>query len=205
MELNEIKAYITTNSDNEEVKAYLDSFKVQPTLEVFKSKINDADFKSFLDSEKDKHSSKSLETWKSNNLQKLIDEAVTKANPTETPEQKQIRELTERLNKKEAEELRGQLVNRALKVATEKKLPADLVDYFIGQDEETTLKNLEKLESIFTNHVNAVAEERLKSGYKPPKGDNNTGITKEMFEKMGYMERVKLSTENPQLYKELSK
>ena len=30
------------------------------------------------------------------------------------------------------------------------------------------------------------------------------GITKEMYSKMGYAERLKLKTENPELYKQLS-
>lgn len=46
-------------------------------LDMFKQKINtDKDFKSFMDSEKDKYNSKALETWKQNNLQSLIDEKL---------------------------------------------------------------------------------------------------------------------------------
>ena len=41
-----------------------------------------------------------------------------------------------------------------------KKLPKDIIKYFIGEDEETTNKTL-ALESIFS-HVETLAQERLK-------------------------------------------
>lgn len=172
----EIPQYIEQNKDSEDVKNFLNGFS---SLDVFKNKINDPDFKSFIDSEKDKHSSKSLETWKQNNLQKLIDEAVKKANPTETDEQKKIRELTERIDKAEKEKTHESLRNKALKIASDKKLPSELVDFFIGQDEETTTKNLESLENVLNTKVNALAEERLKGGYKPPKGNKNLNDTEQ--------------------------
>lgn len=139
------------------------------TLDVFKSKVeSDPTFKSFLDSEKDKHSTKSLETWKTNNLQKLIDEAVAKANPQETPEQKKIRELEERIEKSDKESKHKDLTNMALKTMTDKKLPADLVNFIVGQDEDSTNKNLEALEKVFASHDEAIKTEILKGGtYKP--------------------------------------
>lgn len=139
------------------------------TLDAFKSKIEtDSTFKSYLDSEKDKHSTKSLETWKTNNLQKLIDDAVAKANPQETPEQKKIRELEERIEKSDKESKHKDLTNMALKTMTEKKLPADLVNFIVGQDEDSTNKNLEALEKVFASHDEAIKTEILKGGtYKP--------------------------------------
>ena len=43
------------------------------TLNAFKDKLTDPEFKSFLDSTKDTHFNTALETWKANNLQKIID------------------------------------------------------------------------------------------------------------------------------------
>lgn len=180
---NEIPEYIEANKGSEDVTKFLNGFS---TLDVFKEKVNsDPAFKSFLDSAKDVHANKALETWKTNNLQKLIDEAVTKANPSETPEQKMIRELTEKINKSEKNAQRKELINNALKIAQEKKLPTSIIDYFIGEDEETTIKNLETLENVFTEYVNSMADERLKGGYKPPKGnDNTTTFTMEQIKNM---------------------
>lgn len=102
----------------------------------------------------------------------MIDEAVTKANPQETQEQKKIRELEERLNQKEKAETRQALLNKSLVIADEKKLPKDLLEYFLGENEETTTKNIEKLETVFNKHVETVVNERLKGDYKPPKSGN---------------------------------
>lgn len=183
MELKEVKEFIEQNKENEEVKAYLQGLSKVDVARMQTEAESNQEIKSWLDSIKDKHASKSLETWKTNNLQKLIDEAVSKANPKETPEAKQIRELTERLNKKEADEQRQILMNKALLKADEKKLPKEIVSYFLGEDEDSTTTNLTKLEEIFNNHISKEIEERLKGGYKPPKNeDNKTDISKMSME-----------------------
>lgn len=186
MDLNAVKEFIEQNKDNDEVKAYLQGFKQLSVEEVQKFITENTDAKKWFDSEKDKHFSKGLETWKTNNLQKLIDEAVRKANPEETPEQKQLRELQEKINKMEAEKTYEALKNKALTVATEKKIPVSIVDLFIGEDEESTLSNLVKFEEAMKPYIQEVVEERLKSGaYVPPKDKANGGaLTKEMLKTM---------------------
>jgi len=144
-------------------------------LEVFKQKINtDKDFKSYIDSLKDTHLSKGLETWKANNLQKLIDEKVKELYPEEDPKDNELAKLKLEMENMKKETLKKELTNKALKVATEKGLPADLVDYFIGQDEESTTKNLETLEKIFTEKLETTVKERLKdNSYTPPAGGSD--------------------------------
>lgn len=178
---DEVKSYFETNKDNEDVKGFVNSFKVEPTLEVFKEKFNkdkdfkeqfsnDKDFKAFLDSEKDKHANKSLETWKSNNLQKLIDEEVKKRYPEADPKDKALAELKLQLDQMQKDTTRKDLTNKALKIAQEKKLPTELVDYLIGEDEETTNKNIEKLVEIFAKRDEVIKTEFVKGGgYIPPK------------------------------------
>lgn len=186
MTLEKMKEFIEQNKEDEGVKEYLKG--LAPKVDVSgiqKLADEDSEVKSWLDSIKDKHASKSLETWKTNNLEKLISEEVTKRNPSETPEQKQIRELTERLNKKEQDEQRQILLNKALVYADEKKLPKDVLEYFLGEDEDTTKANLEKFESVFTNHVESLVNERLKdSSYTPPKGESGKKLTLQEIEKM---------------------
>ena len=64
------------------------------TLNAFKEKLKEPDFKSYLDSIKDKHFDKALETWKTNNLQTIINNEVLKATgKKKTPEQLRIEEL----------------------------------------------------------------------------------------------------------------
>lgn len=145
-------------------------------LETFKQKINtDKEFKSFIDSLKDTHLNKGLETWKQNNLQSLIDEKIKELYPEEDPKDTELSKLKIEMEHMKKEKIREQLTNKALKVATEKGLPADLVDYFIGQDEETTNKNLETLEKVFTDKLENSVKERLKdNSYTPPIGGSDS-------------------------------
>ncbi|MBU3112125.1 DUF4355 domain-containing protein [Clostridium lacusfryxellense] len=168
----EVQEYLTTNNvEGNEVKTYMDSLKVAPTLEVFKSKLNDADFKSFMDSSNDKYSQKSLDTWKTNNLQGLVDSKVKELYPTLDPKDAKVNELKLMIENMQKESTHKDLTNSAMKIAQEKKLPMDLMDFFIGVDEPTTIANLGKLEGVFATHIEKMVAERLKgSGSTPPKG-----------------------------------
>lgn len=150
------------------------------TLDAFKSKLeNDSNFKSFMDSEKDKHSTKSLETWKTNNLQKEIDTEIKKRYPDKDPKDKALEDLKIEMEKMKTESLKKDLTNNALKVMTEKKLPTDLVNFIVGQDEDSTNKNLEALEKVFTAHDEAIKTEILKNNTYKPGGQGGTEPTEE--------------------------
>src|SRR5690606_21288053 len=91
------------------------------------------DVRSELDSAKDTHHRTALETWKTNNLNALIDEEVKKRNPEETPEQKRIRELEEKIENGEKATKRAELKNKAMAYATEQKLPAQFASKYIDR------------------------------------------------------------------------
>ncbi len=172
MDLQEIKAYFETNKDNVEVQNYLSELS-KVTTEGVEQFVTTDEGKKWLGKHNDSFFTKGLESWKKNNLEKLISDEVAKRNPQETPEQKKIRELEERLNQKEAEEKKQTLLNKSLLIADEKKLPKDILEFFLGDTEESTVKNLESLEGVFSKNVEALVNERLKSGnYTPPNGGN---------------------------------
>lgn len=157
----------------------------------------------------DKYFSKGLDTWKNNNLQKLIDEAVAKANPQETPEQKAIRELQDKLNKAEAEKKMEALKLKAHAEANTLGVPAELVNYFVADTEEGTKENLKAFDLQFKTAIEKAVEEKLKqSASTPPapqsKKQGSGDISKEDFMTMTYQERLKLFNENPELYKTLA-
>ena len=63
------------------------------------------------------------------------------------------------------------LTNKAMKLASEKGLPLDLVGFFVGADEDSTNANLKALEATYTASVQKGLEARLKTdGYTPPVG-----------------------------------
>lgn len=200
MDLAEVKAYLETNKDQEDVKSYLAALS-KVTIEGAKSFIEKEEGKKWLGSLNDSFFSKGLESWKENNLQTLIDDAVKKANPAETEQQKEIRLLKERLDQKESAEKRQGLINKALLVADEKKLPKDLVEFFLGDDEENTTKNLDKLGSVMNTFVQTQVDERLKGTYTPPSGgsgDKGDGIGMKLAKQQEEMQ--KLATENSKNY-----
>lgn len=174
-ELLELIKDIEDDKDVDEILATSELATKFGGLDVFKQKINtDKDFKSFIDSLKDTHLSKGLETWKQNNLQNLIDEKIKELYPEEDPKDTELVKLKQEMENMKKEKIKEQLTNKALKIATEKGLPTNLVDYFIGQDEETTNKNLETLEKVFTDKLETTVKERLKdNSYTPPSGGSD--------------------------------
>jgi 6-pyruvoyl-tetrahydropterin synthase len=173
----EVKQYFETNKDNDDVKGFVNGFS---NLDVFKNKIStDSDFKKFVDSEKDKHSAKALETWKQNNLSKLIDDEIKKRFPEVDPKDVELKKLQAQIEKMQQDSTKKELTNKALKVATEKKLPTELVDFVVGTDEESTNANLTKLEKIFIAHDEAIKKQFVKdTSYVPPTG-NETKVKSE--------------------------
>jgi uncharacterized protein with gpF-like domain len=172
MTLEEVKNFINDNKESSEVKAYLQGLvSVEGVQKFF---IENEEGKRWLDSERDKHLNKGLDTWKANNLQKEIDKKITELYPAETDEKKQLRELNLKIEKMESEKQREVLKNKALTIASEKKLPINkILDLVLGNDEETTISNIGKFEEIFGASVQTAVEERLKTNvYTPP---NNAG------------------------------
>ncbi|SDL24463.1 DUF4355 domain-containing protein [Natronincola ferrireducens] len=171
MTLEEVKEFLQSEEGKkEEVIAYLQEInpltvaRVQEFLEV------NPEAKSWMDSIKDKHLSKGLETWKSNNLENLISEEIKTRFPEKDEKEVEVEKLRSEIEQMKQEKLRESLTNKAIKIATEKNLPVELVDFFIGKDEEMTASNLQALENTFSQSVQKMVETRLKGeGYVPPK------------------------------------
>jgi len=73
-----------------------------------------------------------------------------------------------------------------LSTATEKSLPAKLVEFFVGDDVEKTTANLGILEAEFNAAVQAEVDKRFKDGgtQPPQKPGQTTTLTKEAVLKM---------------------
>lgn len=188
MDLEQVKQFIEENKEDEQVQEYLKGF----------NSISEDDIKAYLEKEEgqkliqpklDSYFTKGLETWKQNNLQKLVNEELKKHNPDLTDEQKRIKELEDYVAQKEKEALFQTNKNMALNYLNEKKLPSSLVDYFVAEDENSTLENLGKFEEVFTNQLQEAVKERLKADGTELKDTNSkTTFTKEQIEAMSQEE-----------------
>ncbi|AGK97634.1 DUF4355 domain-containing protein [Clostridium pasteurianum] len=175
---DEVKSYFETNKDNDEVKNFLGGYS---SLDVFKEKVNtDPNFKSYMDSAKDSHFSKALDTWKTNNLEKLVDEKVNQLYPKADPKDLELKKLQQQIDKMQKDTLHKELTNQALKMATDKKIPTDLVSYLVGQDEDSTNANIEKFAEIFQAHDEVIRTEFAKgNSYTPPENKNSGNLSED--------------------------
>jgi hypothetical protein len=124
----------------------------------------------------DKYYTTGLETWKANNLDKLVEELHNKKYPPKDEREKEIEELRIRLDKADRERERERLRNAALAKMVEKKLPVELIDRFIGEDDATTSAYIEEFEKIYTEtvkaQVDAEVEKRFKENGRGKPGDD---------------------------------
>lgn len=173
MQLNieELKALIEAG-DKSAIEQHI--FKSLEKGDVILAASHNVLVKSELDSEKDKHHNTALQTWKDNNLQTLIDEEVVKRNPQETPEQKRIRELEEKLQKQELDAKRSALKETALSYATDKgydaKFATKYIEKFLADDETATNAALDELKTDLDAIVQAQVEETLKANSRSGAG-----------------------------------
>ncbi|MBH0171031.1 DUF4355 domain-containing protein [Fictibacillus sp. 18YEL24] len=160
--LEEVRAFLEQNQGDQAVQEFVRGLN-PVTVDRIKDLANsDNDTKAWLQAQKDSFFSTSLETWKKNNLDDLVMGKVKELYPDETEEQKRIKILEQKLEAAEKEKSLESLRNKAISLATEKGLPASLVDFFLGEDEEKTTENLAKLEETFNPYIESKVNERFK-------------------------------------------
>ena len=171
MNFEEVKAFLESEEGKaQEVTAYLQGL-APVTVAKVESFINTPEGKSWLDSAKDKHLQKGLETWKANNLEGLLDAEIKKRFPEKDPKDVEMEKLKNEIEQMKQSKEKEALTNKAMKLAGEKGLPLDLVSFFVGSDESATTANLKALEDAFYASVQKGLEARLKTdGYTPPAG-----------------------------------
>lgn len=153
----------------------------------------------------DKKVTTGIENFKKNGMQKIIEaEVLKRTGKNETPEQKEIRELKERLDKADKEKAKAEMISKYKDVLTEKKIPSNMIDFLLAEDDETTGANIELFENSMKQYIETGIKAKLgDSEYTPPVGGGQIGITKEQFNKMSYKERVELFNSDPETYNKL--
>lgn len=157
------------------------------SIETVQAFVNEnADAKKWLQSLTDTRVTDAIKTYESKTLPKKIEEEIAKRYPAETEEQKKLRELQQQFERLETEKQRETLRNKALSVATEKQLPTKLVDFFVGQDEDSTIQNLGMFEEVFSAAIQQAVEAKFKDGGRNPNPSTAPGqpLTREAIENM---------------------
>jgi hypothetical protein len=169
MNLQELKTFLESpEGKTDEVTSYLRGlFPV--SLQTVQQFAETAEGRAWLDSQKDKHLQKGLETCKSNNLEAMIDTEIKKRFPEKDARDLELDKLKTEIETMKDEKQRESLLNKAMKLAGEKGLPLELVSFFVGADDKTTDANLQKFEESYNAAVQKSLEERLKTdSYTPP-------------------------------------
>lgn len=205
MEFKDFVEFIEANKESDEVKEYLQGFRAEPSVEEILVKIeSDETLKKWLESEKDKHFAKGLDTFKQKTMPKIIEDELRKRTSNKDEKDLQLDSLRAEIEKIKRDKLRESLKNEAFKFATENKLPADLIDYFISiqtdddeegtKSKESTISNLSAFKEVWTNHLQEQVSERMKSnGFTPKDGDGKPKtLTREQLASMTSDEIAKL-------------
>lgn len=161
--------------------------KTLQSLEEFKVLIkNDKSFKSFIESESDKHHNKALQTWKTNNLEKELEPFIAEKYPdlVTDPVQKRLLELERQLDTERKSNARKDLLSQSINYANEKKIDSSfhyLIDHLLNEDLESTKVNIDSFNDAINQGLEKMVSERIKGvNYTPgggstPGGDSNDG------------------------------
>ena len=156
------------------------------TLDAFKSKLKEKDFKAFLEGEGGKDFEKRLKEWKKNNLEKELEPFIQEKYPDliTDPTQKKILELEKKLADEQKANARKDLITEAIKYANEKKIPSNLVENFLGEDLEKTKANLDSFIETINPWVSEQVDERLGASSWIPGGNGSAGASKSLGEQL---------------------
>lgn len=171
----EVQSFIESNKDDEKVKGYIGGFITPDRVTAF---LESEDGKKILQPRLDSHFTKGLETWKTNNLTKMVEDELTKRNPAQTPEQKELAKIKSDHAELQTKIKRGEMKDSLIKRAEKDLFPISLIDFAIGDDENSTTAKYETLKSIFNSAVDAKINEAFaKNGRTPPPKEGGKGPT----------------------------
>lgn len=194
----EVMKEIEERKDDEEVKGFVSAFvkKYAPpvTIDMVKPLFDsDPNFKQFKSTIADDRVQAAIKTYEEKTLPvkiKAHEEELRKVlQPKETEEQKQIREIREKLDKSERDSAMKDRRMKVLGTLTEKKLPSTFVDILVADSDEATDARMNgfvsQFEEIVGARVNAEVESRFKKeGRIPPKANEKVDDQKKKEDEM---------------------
>lgn len=171
------------------------------------------EFKSFMETEEgrkvlnplfDSKVSKAIDTWKTNNLEKVVNDELVKQGFIQTEEQKAMMELKQEIENMKRDKQIAELNNVKLSELSTNGLPTTFSKYIVGDSEEAIRESILGMKELFDTTVTETVKKKLANtggtieDKKPPVVPQNLDINK-----MTYTERAKLKSENPQLFNQL--
>ncbi|WP_346962392.1 DUF4355 domain-containing protein [Clostridium sp.] len=179
-ELLELIKSIGDDTDIDETvkgSALSELFKKDLTLDEVRNFVeSNEEGKQYLQSYGDTRVTNGIKTWQDKNLQTIINDEVLKATgKKKTPEQIKIEELEKQFNEQKAKAERAETVAKYKDVLAEKKIPMEMIDYFLTDNEETTNTRIDNFNTYVNDMVNNSVKDKIASGSYTPPGDNGAG------------------------------
>lgn len=199
MDINEIKEYLETNKESQDVIDFMKSIQKPLNREMVEQWTKDGDGRSWLDRTCDLYSTKAIETARNNAIAKFKEEELPKiieqnikenSNDGLTPEQIEIKELKAQMEAMKAEKEANELLNTNRSKLKEAKLSEDLAKY-IKEDSD-----IEFFKTLITESVNNGVKDKINNSSYTPPSDSNLGGGKITWEQV---------IENPTLMVEYQK
>lgn len=201
MTLEEVMQFIKDNEKDEKVQAYVKGFVTLDRVQAF---LETDEGKRLMQPRLDSYFAKGLETWKTNNLQKLVDEKVLEMYPAETEQEKRIKALEQKLAQEENARKRQEMEKKAIRLLTENKYPVDLVDFIHASDDNELEAKFQSLKTILEGWAKEVVDGKYReAGRSPRKPEGlNEGVKNPWSkENWNLTEQGRMLKENPELAK----
>lgn len=199
MTIEEIGQFFKAEKDDEKVKAFIATLAPAVTAETVKPFLETEDGKRMLQPVIDKRVTEALKTYKEGHfddeVKAEVAKEILKRNPKETDEQKQLRELSDKITKTEAKAKRDELLRKGMAVLTEKNIPSWWIDQFTGNTIEELTVFADQVQKSYGEREEKVRNELLGNSFKPGSGGANGGksvnvtMSKADLEKMSPKER----------------
>ena len=181
-------------------------------IEVEKLELTPEELQKKIESESDRKLAKVLERkqkeWEQQFQERLEKEKkeaerLAKLSGKERKEEelrKREEEIEKRLRELEMKELKAD----AVADLNSKGLPSEFADFLLAENAEKTLENINNFKQAFDAAVNEAVKEKLRQD-TPKVGGSVSGISKEQFNQMTYIEKLELKRNNPAEYQKLVK
>jgi len=199
MDIAEVKQFIESNKDNEEVKGVIKEY-FNPT---FDDLIKDEKIGKAIISYKDSEVSKGVDSFIKTKLPSKIEEEVTKRlkeTNTKEPWAIEIENLKNAIETKDRAYKIETQKSKVMKNATEKGIPIELIDFIVSDDEEKTNSNFNIFNKVFESFSTKTKQDILKNHNIPllpsdKKTSIDTGLP-DGLSKKDYLDELKKKLKN---------
>ncbi len=183
MKKSELLKLIEGISEEQDINSLLvdtdvfETFKESLNVDMFKDKLkNDKEFKNYINSINDNHFNTAIKTMKEKGTwEGEFSDVIKEKYPDliTDPVQKKVLELEKELEKERQANARKDLLSQAMKYASDKRLPASIVEKCLGEDFDKTKEEIDTIADDWSKGLEAIATEKMKqSSYIPGNGSD---------------------------------